>query len=236
MHQMHEMHICSRKNKRQYLNWWMYNNTGTRKWGIPQILRNKWRSPGTTQKMHKIISKENLYRMRLILKSSLSPRNKTKAINQFAVPVFQYDCAINNWPQLEINNLDTKTRKVLTIHKIFHKKQCIPRLYLLKWEGGGGLMELNQVHKTTCEGMAEHVKNSTDYWMRFVHEQENNRPEKGSLIHFATSFQKQVQMMDTTQEKERETTRRALSRPHTVTDLETMCTQTARVPVVQLFQ
>ena len=41
--------------------------------------------------------------------------------------------------------------------------------------------------------------------MRFVHEQGNNKPEKGSLIHSTTNFQKQVQMMDTTQQNETET-------------------------------
>ena len=41
--------------------------------------------------------------------------------------------------------------------------------------------------------------------MTFVHEQENNKPEKESLIHWATNFQKQVQMMDSTQENESET-------------------------------
>ena len=66
-------------------------------------------------------------------------------------------------------------------------------------------MELKQVHRTMCIGLAECVKSSTDYCMRFVHDQENNKPEKGSLINLATNFQKQVQMMDTTLEKERET-------------------------------
>ena len=40
--------------------------------------------------------------------------------------------------------------------------------------------------------------------MRFVQEQENNRPEKGSFIHLATNFQRQVQIMDTTQANETE--------------------------------
>ena len=64
-------------------------------------------------------------------------------------------------------------------------------------------MELNQVHRTSCVGLAEYVKSSTVYQMRFVQKQENNRPEKGSLIHLATNFQKQVQI------------RRTLGRAHT---------------------
>ena len=72
-------------------------------------------------------------------------------------------------------------------------------LYLQKQGRGGDLMELNKVHRTTCVGLAEYVKSSADFSMRFVHEQEN-KPEKGSIIHFAKHFQKQVQMMATTQE------------------------------------
>ena len=45
----------------------------------------------------------------------------------------------------------------------------------------------------------------SDSQMTFVHEQENNRPEKGSLMDFAKNFQKQVQVKDTAQENEIET-------------------------------
>ena len=45
-------------------------------------------------------------------------------------------------------------------------------------------MEINHVHRTSCVRLAEKVKSSTDYQMRFIHEKENNKPEKGSLIHY----------------------------------------------------
>ena len=53
-------------------------------------------------------------------------------------------------------------------------------------------------------GLAEYVKSSADFSMRFVHEQEN-KPETGSFIHLAKNFQKQVQMMATTQENKNKT-------------------------------
>ena len=165
-------------------------NTRMRKRSILSIHRNK-RSPRyNTRKMRKIIGKEYQRRIRLILKSSLSPMTKTKATNQLAVPVFQYGCAIIKLPQLEINNLDAKTRKLPTIHKMFDKNQGIPRLYLPRRERGGCVMEHNQVHRTSCVRPAEQVKSSTDYRTRFVHDQDNNKPEKGSLFHFATNFKK----------------------------------------------
>jgi len=105
--------------------------------------------------MRKIISKEYLRRIRPILKSSLSPRNKIKAINQLAVPVFQYSCAILNWPQLEINNLDTNTRKLLTCHKMFYKNQCVPRLYSPR---RGRRRFDGAVHRTSCVRVYSNVQ------------------------------------------------------------------------------
>ena len=139
--------------------------------------------------MCKTIIKEYLHRTRLILKTHLSPRNRIKAINQLSVPVFQYSCGIVNWPRAGISKRNIRTRKLLTIHKMFHKNQCIPRMCLLRKGGGAGLnflMELNQVHRATTVGLAEYVKSSTDDRIQFVY----NKPEKISLTHLAKSFKK----------------------------------------------
>ena len=139
--------------------------------------------------MHKIISKEDRHRIRLIIKSSLCPRNKTKARNELAVLVFQYNCAVINWPQLEINNVDTKTRKLLTIHKTFYKNHCLPRLYLTRLEGGGGLMEFNEVHKTSCVGLVEYVKLNrlSDY---ICAQAEKQQTRKGIVNSFSNKLPK----------------------------------------------
>ena len=60
------------------------------------------------KQMHKTITKEYLCRMRLIPKTYLTLRNKIKAINQIAIPVFQYSCGIINWLQVEINRYQNK--------------------------------------------------------------------------------------------------------------------------------
>ena len=95
-----------------------------------------------------------------------------------------------NWPQVEnkkldIKKLDIKTRKLLTIYKMLEN---VPA----EKGGGGGLMELNQVHRATTGGLAEYVKSSTDYRIQFVHKHEHNKAEKVSLTHLAKNFQKQV--------------------------------------------
>ena len=78
------------------LNHHMRMHTGQHKKNPDKKNRQQYRN----EKMRKIISKEYPCRIRLILKSSLSPMNNTKAINQLAVPVFQYSCAITSCVRL----------------------------------------------------------------------------------------------------------------------------------------
>jgi len=57
-----------------------------------------------------------LRRLRLVLSTELSEKNKIQAIGSLAVPVLGYSFGIINWRQEELQKLDRKTRKLLTIH------------------------------------------------------------------------------------------------------------------------
>merc|ERR1712115_612034 len=65
--------------------------------------------------------KEYIRRLKKICRSQLSPRNKITAINQMATPVLSYGFGIIEWPQLEIDLLDAKTRRIITMHKIIYR-------------------------------------------------------------------------------------------------------------------
>ena len=60
--------------------------------------------------------KEYLRRLRLVLGTELSAKNKIQTIGSLAVPVLRYSFGIVNWHQGELQKLDRKTRKLLTIH------------------------------------------------------------------------------------------------------------------------
>jgi len=64
--------------------------------------------------------KEKLRRLRLLLDTELSAKNKIRAIGSLAVPAFRYSFGIVNWCQEELQTLDRKTRKLLTIHGQHH--------------------------------------------------------------------------------------------------------------------
>ena len=75
-------------------------------------------------------------RVRLILRTELNGRNKMEAINSLAVPVVQYSFGIIDWKISEIMKIDTKTRKLLNVHKMLHPKADVERLYLPRKDGG----------------------------------------------------------------------------------------------------
>jgi hypothetical protein len=74
------------------------------------------RSHNIEHKKEDRLKKEYIRRLRLILCTELSAKNKMQAIGSLAIPVLRYSFGIINWHQEEIQKLDRKTRKMLTIH------------------------------------------------------------------------------------------------------------------------
>jgi len=68
------------------------------------------------------LKKEYLRRLSLVLSTELSVKYKIQAIGSLAVPVLRYSFGIIKWHQEELQKLDRKTRKLLTIHGQPHKK------------------------------------------------------------------------------------------------------------------
>ena len=77
------------------------------------------------RKLREKARKEYIRRLKKICRCELSPKNKITAINQKATPVLSYGFGIIDWPQREIDELDVKTRKILTMHKLIYRNQCI---------------------------------------------------------------------------------------------------------------
>ena len=84
-----------------------------------------------------------LKRLKLVLKSKLNSRNLINAINTWAVAVVRYSAGIVNWTKDEIDLLDRKTRKTLTMHGALHPKANVSRLYMKRKIGGRGLISIS---------------------------------------------------------------------------------------------
>ena len=68
--------------------------------------------------------------------------NKIQAMVSFAVPRLRYHFGIINWCQDELQKLDRKRRKLLTIHGQHHQKADVDRSYVPRKQGGWGPMQL----------------------------------------------------------------------------------------------
>ena len=68
--------------------------------------------------------------MRKVLKSKLYGGNSIRAINSWAVPVIRYTVGIVDWTQAELEDLDRKTRKLMTANHALHPQSDVDRLYL----------------------------------------------------------------------------------------------------------
>ena len=83
--------------------------------------------------------REYLRRTKLIMKSRLNGRNKIIAINTWAVSLMRYGAGIVKWTKSELDEIDRKTRKVLTLNKELQPRSDVDRLYVSRMAGGRGL-------------------------------------------------------------------------------------------------
>lgn len=108
--------------------------------------------------MKEKVKREYFYRVKKILKTQLSSRNKIMAINSLATPVMTYSFGILPWLKSEIDKLDRKTRKVLTINGMHHPRADVDRLYVKRKEGGRGLLELQSLYRQSILSLAVYLQ------------------------------------------------------------------------------
>ena len=120
------------------------------------------------------LKKEYLRRLRLVLGTELSAKNKIQAIGSVAVPVFRYNFGIVNWHQEELQKLDPKTRKLLTIHGQHQPKTVVDRLYVPRKQGGRGLMQLEAAHRVEITKLTEYVDRKEDPLIQVVRTHQHN--------------------------------------------------------------
>ena len=118
------------------------------------------------EEMKQKIKKEYVSRVRAVLKSKLDGGNTVTAINTWAVPVIRYSGGILGWRKDELRSMDTKTRKLFTIHRALHPRASVARLYLPRKEGGRGLLSVEDCVELECRGLGQYLKTSSDSWLR----------------------------------------------------------------------
>ncbi|KAL1447369.1 hypothetical protein WDU94_013907 [Cyamophila willieti] len=136
-----------------------------------------------TQQIKDKIKSEYLRRLRLILNTELSGRNKVEAINSLAVPVVEYSFGIVDWTQEEIRNFDYKTRKMLTTHRMLHPRSNVNRIYLPRTDGGRGLRNVKNAEQMAILRFARYIKRKSenDELIRIIHDSMMNSEHRNLL-------------------------------------------------------
>ena len=102
------------------------------------------------------------------MKSKLNGGNTIQAINNWAVPMIRYTSGRVDWAIAELEDLDRKTRKLVTAHRTLHPQSDIDRLYLPRRIGGRGLLQIRQTVKEEIRNLSEYISSSTESALKDV--------------------------------------------------------------------
>ena len=136
----------------------------------------------------------------------LSAKNKIQAIGSLAVPVLRHSFGIVNWHQEELQKLDQKTKKLLTIHGQHHPKTDVDRLYVPRKQGGRGLMLLEAAHAVEITKLMEYVDRKEEPLIQAVRTHQHNA--NSAVLQTArrpeAEVQREIKMKDSIAEKTKE--------------------------------
>ena len=82
------------------------------------------------EKMKLDVSSKYLRSIRKVLQSKLNGGNLVRGINTCAVSLLRYSAAFVSWKKSELQAVDRRTRKLITINGALHPKSDVDRLYI----------------------------------------------------------------------------------------------------------
>ena len=76
----------------------------------------------------------------------MNEKNTIRATNTYATPVLTFSFGIVKWSPTDLENLQTKTRALLTRYRFHHPRTAKERLTLSRQMGGRGLIDITRLH------------------------------------------------------------------------------------------
>ena len=127
----------------------------------------------------------------MVLKSKLNGRNKVTTISTWSVAIFRYGTGIIQWKASELEDLDRKSRRTMTIFGGLHPKSDVDRLYVKRKEGGRGFISVEQCIREEENSLGFYVANSEKKLIRGVSAAETiNMRETITSVEFRNRKQK----------------------------------------------
>ena len=108
------------------------------------------------------VGKEYKRRIRKILESKLNGGNIIKAINTWVIQILRYSAAFLDWTINDLQEMDRRTRKLMTMHNALHPRSNVDRLYIPRGEGGRGLRSVEDTVNLAKLRLQEYVEMSDE--------------------------------------------------------------------------
>ena len=112
------------------------------------------------------IKKEYYKRVRQLTSSNLNGRNTMRAINSWGVSLVRYSAGILKWTKDELKAMDRKTRKIMTMNRMYHPQSDTGRLYILRMDGGRGLLSIADCVETEEQNLSLYLDQSEERLLR----------------------------------------------------------------------
>ena len=82
--------------------------------------------------------------------------------------MIRYTAGIVDWTIAELEDLDRKTKKLMTAHHTLHPQSDIDRLYLSRRIGGRRLLQIRQTVEEEIRNLSEYISSSTESALKEV--------------------------------------------------------------------
>jgi hypothetical protein len=89
-------------------------------------------------------------------------KNKMRAINTYAIPVLTFSFELVKWSPTDLENLQTKTRTLLTRYRFHHPPAAKERLTSPRQMGGRGMNDITPLHDKQVKLLQTYFLNKQD--------------------------------------------------------------------------
>ena len=93
-----------------------------------------------------------------LLETKPSSRNLIKGINIWAVPLVRYSGPFLKWTRDELQQMNQRTRKPMTMRKVLHPRDDVDWLYVSRKEGGRGLPSIEDSVDTSIQQLKDYIE------------------------------------------------------------------------------
>ena len=112
--------------------------------------------------MKERVKTEYYGRVKKILETKLNGGNIITGINTWAISLLRYSAAFLDWTGAELEQMDRKTRKLMTMHRALNPKSDVARIYLSRKEGVRGLISVEDTVQLAILGLERYVLTSEE--------------------------------------------------------------------------